>query len=156
MISGIHKSAPARSVFISDLHLGTRDCQAQELAEFLRNTEMETLFLVGDVVDLWGMRRGIYWPASHHDVLRLMVEKARRGTRDIYVPVKHDELASALCGSLLAGGAVQPEFVHTTCGGRRLPCWREWPRSQPAGPAAAGPGTATRCVSTGAIGAVVR
>jgi UDP-2,3-diacylglucosamine pyrophosphatase LpxH len=120
MIHGVRNAASARSVFISDLHLGTRDCQALELAEFLRNTEMETLFLVGDIVDLWGMRRGIYWPASHHDVLRLIVEKARRGTRVIYVPGNHDELARALCGSLLAGVEVHAEYVHTTRAGQRL------------------------------------
>ena len=112
--------ASVRSVFISDLHLGTRDCQALELAEFLRNTEMETLFLVGDIVDLWGMRRRIYWPSSHHDVLRLIVEKARRGTRVIYVPGNHDELARTLCGSLLAGVEVHAEYVHTTRSGQRL------------------------------------
>jgi UDP-2,3-diacylglucosamine pyrophosphatase LpxH len=120
MIRGLRNPASARSVFISDLHLGTRDCQAQELADFLRNTEMETLFLVGDIVDLWGMRRGIYWPASHQDVLRLIVEKARRGTRVIYVPGNHDELARALCGSLLAGVEVHAEYEHTTRSGQRL------------------------------------
>jgi len=120
MIRGLRTPVPARSVFISDLHLGTRECQAQELAEFLRHTDMETLFLVGDIVDLWGMRRGIYWPASHHEVLRLIVDKARRGTRVIYVPGNHDELARALCGSLLAGVEVHSEYVHTTRSGQRL------------------------------------
>jgi UDP-2,3-diacylglucosamine pyrophosphatase LpxH len=120
MTRSVRTPASVRSVFISDLHLGTRDCQALELAEFLRNTEMETLFLVGDIVDLWGMRRGIYWPASHQEVLRLIVEKARRGTRVIYVPGNHDELARVLCGSLLAGVEVHAEYVHTTRTGQRL------------------------------------
>jgi len=120
MLRGASSSTRVRSVFISDLHLGTRDCQAPELVEFLRDTEVETLFLVGDIVDLWSMRRGIYWPASHHEVLRLIVEKARRGTRVIYIPGNHDELARALCGSLLAGVEVHSEYVHTTSGGRRL------------------------------------
>jgi UDP-2,3-diacylglucosamine pyrophosphatase LpxH len=109
-----------RTAFISDLHLGTRDCQAQELAAFLRNTEMDTLYLVGDIVDLWGMRRGIYWPASHQEVLRLIIEKAKTGTRVIYVPGNHDELARALCGSLLAGVEVHPEHVHITRSGQRM------------------------------------
>jgi UDP-2,3-diacylglucosamine pyrophosphatase LpxH len=120
MSRSIHRPAPVRSVFISDLHLGTRDCQAAELAQFLRDTEMETLFLVGDIIDLWGMRRGIYWPASHHDVLRQIVEKARGGTRVIYIPGNHDELARALCGSLLAGVEVHAEYVHTTRSGLRM------------------------------------
>jgi UDP-2,3-diacylglucosamine pyrophosphatase LpxH len=109
-----------KTAFISDLHLGTRDCQAAELAHFLRAVEMEELFLVGDIVDLWSMRRGIYWPASHHEVLRLIVEKARSGTRVIYVPGNHDELARALCGSLLAGIEVHSEFEHVTRGGKRM------------------------------------
>lgn len=120
MIRGARNAVPTRSVFISDLHLGTRDCRAKELAEFLRNTEMETLFLVGDVVDLWSMRRGIYWPVSHQDVVRLIIDKVRRGTRVIYIPGNHDELARALCGSLLAGVEVHAEYEHTTRTGQRL------------------------------------
>lgn len=120
MASGVRSPVRVRSVFISDLHLGTRDCQALELADFLRTTEMEELFLVGDIVDLWSMRRGIYWPASHQEVLRLIVEKSRNGTRVIYVPGNHDELARALCGSLLAGIEVHHEYAHTTRTGQRL------------------------------------
>lgn len=120
MAVGVRSPVRVRSVFISDLHLGTRDCQATELADFLRNTDMEELFLVGDIIDLWSMRRGIYWPASHQDVLRLIIEKARNGTRVVYVPGNHDELARALCGSLLAGVEVHDEYLHTTRAGQRL------------------------------------
>lgn len=109
-----------RSAFLSDVHLGTRECHAAELASFLRGLECEQLFLVGDIVDLWNMRRGIYWPASHQEVLRLIIEKARNGMRVIYVPGNHDELARALCGSLLAGVEVHNEYVHTTHAGKRL------------------------------------
>jgi UDP-2,3-diacylglucosamine pyrophosphatase LpxH len=109
-----------RSVFISDLHLGARECQANEIADFLRGVEMEELFLVGDIVDLWSMRRGIYWPATHHDVLKLIMEKARRGTRVIYIPGNHDDLARALIGSLLAGVEVHEEYIHTTRNGQRM------------------------------------
>jgi UDP-2,3-diacylglucosamine pyrophosphatase LpxH len=120
MAHSVRSKSRLKAAFISDLHLGTRDCHAVELADFLRQVDMEELFLVGDIVDLWSMRRGIYWPASHHEVLRLIVEKARTGTRVVYVPGNHDELARALCGSLLAGVEVHREIVHTTRKGRRL------------------------------------
>lgn len=120
MTSGFRGGSRVTAAFISDLHLGTRECQAAELAQFLRSTEMAQLFLVGDIVDLWSMRRGIYWPAAHQEVLRLIVEKARAGTQVIYVPGNHDELARALCGSLLAGVEVHQEYVHTTRKGQRM------------------------------------
>ena len=112
--------ARVRAAFISDLHLGARECQAAEIASFLRSVEMDELYLVGDVVDLWNMRRGIYWPAQHHEVLKLIIDKVRSGTRVIYVPGNHDELARGLVGSLLAGVEVHEEYVHTTRDGRRL------------------------------------
>ena len=109
-----------RSAFISDVHLGTPDCKAAYLLDFLKHLHCERLYLVGDIVDLWSMRRGIYWPASHHEVLRLIVDKARSGTRVIYVPGNHDELARSLCGSLLAGVEVHQEFEHITRQGKRM------------------------------------
>jgi UDP-2,3-diacylglucosamine pyrophosphatase LpxH len=116
----LHVQARVRAAFISDLHLGTRECQATAIAQFLRGVEMETLYLVGDVVDLWHMRRGIYWPAAHQEVLRLIVEKARAGTRVIYVPGNHDDLARTLAGSMLAGVEVLDEHVHVTRDGQKM------------------------------------
>jgi UDP-2,3-diacylglucosamine pyrophosphatase LpxH len=116
----LHVQARVRAAFISDLHLGARECQAGEIADFLRRVEMEELYLVGDIVDLWSMRRGIYWPAAHQEVLKLILEKARSGTRVLYVPGNHDELARSLVGSLLAGVEVHAECVHTTRAGQRL------------------------------------
>src|SRR5262245_59000008 len=107
-------AARVRTAFISDLHLGARECQAGEIANFLRTVEMEELYLVGDIVDLWSMRRGIYWPAAHHEVLRLILDKVRNGTRVVYVPGNHDELARTLVGSVLAGVEVHEECVYTT------------------------------------------
>lgn len=109
-----------RSVFLSDIHLGTRECQAGELLAFLRSHDMETLYLVGDVIDLWSMRRRIFWPASHQEVLRTIVDKARSGTRVVFVPGNHDDLARSLCGSLLAGIEVHREFIHETARGKRM------------------------------------
>jgi UDP-2,3-diacylglucosamine pyrophosphatase LpxH len=120
MSSIVRTVARVKSVFISDLHLGARECQATEIAEFLRSVETDELFLVGDIVDLWCMRRGIYWPASHQAVIKLIMEKARSGTRVIYVPGNHDDLARTLVGSLLAGVEVHEEYHHTTGDGRRM------------------------------------
>ena len=82
-----------RSVWISDLHLGTPGCQAEALLDFLRSTECETLFLVGDIVDGWQLRRSWYWPQAHNDVVQKLLRKARKGTRVIFVPGNHDEFA---------------------------------------------------------------
>ncbi len=109
-----------KAVFMSDLHLGARECQATEIASFLGSMEMDELYLVGDIVDLWCMRRGIYWPASHHAVLKSIMEKARNGTRVIYVPGNHDDLARTLVGSLLAGVEVHQEYHYTTGNGQRM------------------------------------
>jgi UDP-2,3-diacylglucosamine pyrophosphatase LpxH len=120
MAAAQQTAARVRTAFISDLHLGARECQAEEIGHFLHSVEMEELYLVGDVVDLWSMRRGIYWPASHQQVLKQIMEKARSGTRVIYIPGNHDELARSLVGSLLAGVEVHEECVHTTRGGKRM------------------------------------
>lgn len=113
-------SGRLRSAFLSDIHLGTRECRASELLDFLQSHEMDTLYLVGDVVDLWSMKRRIHWPANHQQVLRLILDRARRGTRVIYIPGNHDELLRPFCGSLLAGIEVYAECVHQTARGLRL------------------------------------
>lgn len=113
-------AARVRAAFISDLHLGARECQAEEIIGFLEAVQMQELYLVGDVVDLWSMRRGIYWPASHQQVLKLIMDKARNGTRVVYVPGNHDELARSLVGCLIAGVEVHDECVHVTRSGLRM------------------------------------
>ncbi len=120
MSSHVRTAAKVKSVFISDLHLGAKECQATELLDFLRSVETDELFLVGDIVDLWCMRRSIYWPAAHHAVLKLIMEKARNGTRVIYIPGNHDDLARTLVGSMLAGVEVHEEYLHTTRNGQRM------------------------------------
>ena len=109
-----------RSVFISDIHLGTRECQDRELLAFLRSVSMEKLFLVGDVVDLWSMRRRIYWPASHQEVLREIVSKARSGTQVIYIPGNHDELFRGHIGTVFNGIEIRERAVHETADRRRF------------------------------------
>lgn len=109
-----------RSAFISDIHLGTRGCCAELLLEFLRSVHVDTLYLVGDVVDVWSLRRAVYWPQSHNNVVRTLLGKAKHGTRVIYVPGNHDELFRELEGSVFGNLEVHREHVHETADGRRL------------------------------------
>ncbi len=109
-----------RSAFISDVHLGTRGCRADLLLEFLRATEVDTLFLVGDIVDLWALRRTVYWPQEHNNVLRTVLGKAKAGTRVIYVPGNHDENFRDFVGNVFGNLEIHREYVHTTAAGERL------------------------------------
>ena len=109
-----------RSVWISDLHLGTPGCQAHALLDFLRSVECETLFLVGDIVDGWQLRRSWYWPQAHNDVVQKLLRKARRGTRVIFVPGNHDEFARRYVGHEFGGIEVAEDWIHVTADGRRL------------------------------------
>ena len=92
-----------RTVWISDLHLGTPGCQAKALLHFLRHVECETLFLVGDIIDGWQLRRQWYWPQAHNDVVQKLLRKARKGTRVIFVPGNHDEFARRYLGNNFGG-----------------------------------------------------
>ena len=91
-----------RTVWISDLHLGTPGCQAAALLDFLKHVDCETLFLVGDIIDGWQLRRSWYWPQSHNDVVQKLLRKAREGTRVIFIPGNHDELRGATCSTTSA------------------------------------------------------
>jgi len=109
-----------RSAWISDTHLGTRGCQADQLLHFLRHTQLDTLYLVGDIIDGWSLKRSWYWPPSHGAVVRAVCELARAGTRVIYVPGNHDEMLRDFDATRIAGVRVQREAVHETADGRRL------------------------------------
>jgi UDP-2,3-diacylglucosamine pyrophosphatase LpxH len=109
-----------RTVWISDVHLGTRGCKAEFLQDFLKHVECERLYLVGDIVDFWKLKSGWYWPPAHNEVVRLVLEKAKRGTRVIYVPGNHDELLRNYKDSLFAGIEIQEKAVHETIDGRRF------------------------------------
>ncbi len=109
-----------RTVWISDVHLGMRACKAEYLLDFLRHVECRQLYLVGDMIDLWSMKRGIYWPAAHNLVVQHILELAARGTQVTYVPGNHDETFREYFGSVLGGVRVRREAIHTTADGRRL------------------------------------
>lgn len=109
-----------RTVWISDLHLGTPGCQAQALLDFLRDVECRTLYLVGDVIDGWQLRRSWYWPQAHNDVVQKILRKARKGTRVVFVPGNHDEFARRYVTHSFGGVEVVDDCVHVTADGRRL------------------------------------
>ena len=110
-----------RTLFISDIHLGTPDCQASALIDFLREHDAETIYLVGDIVDLWRMqRKGFYWPQAHNDVVQKLLRKARNGTRIIYVPGNHDETLRNYLGQHFGGIEVRERDVFSTADGKRF------------------------------------
>ena len=108
-----------RTAWISDVHLGTRGCNAEALLHFLREYEFETLYIVGDLIDIWALKRGIYWPQLHNDVVQKILRAGRKGTQVIYIPGNHDEFVSGFLGSYGAV-TVQPRAIHHTADGRKL------------------------------------
>jgi UDP-2,3-diacylglucosamine pyrophosphatase LpxH len=109
-----------RTIWISDTHLGTSGCQAELLLDFLKSTNCETLYLVGDIVDGWQLRKGWYWPPRHNDIVRCVLKKAKHGTRVVYVPGNHDEAFRDYAGLNLGGIELKLEAIHETADGRRL------------------------------------
>lgn len=108
-----------RTLFISDVHLGTRACQADMLVDFLREYDAETIYLVGDIVDFWRIKRGAVWPQSHNDVLQKILRKVRKGTRVIFIPGNHDDGLRQYCGTRFGGIEIERQAIHTTADGRR-------------------------------------
>src|SRR5260370_25718284 len=98
-----------RTVFISDHHRGTRGCRADFLADFLRSMRCERLFLVGDIIDGWRLRKSWYWDATHDEVLRLILRHARAGTEVTYIPGNHDEMLRGWLGMGLEEAGIRPE-----------------------------------------------
>jgi UDP-2,3-diacylglucosamine pyrophosphatase LpxH len=114
------KSRHFRTLFLSDVHLGSKGCQARLLLDFLRHHDAETLYLVGDIVDGWRLKRSWYWPQEHNDVVQKLLRKGRKGSRIIYVPGNHDEFLRDYLGSHFGGVEVVDRTVHETADGRRL------------------------------------
>jgi UDP-2,3-diacylglucosamine pyrophosphatase LpxH len=115
-----HKDAKFRAVFISDIHLGTQGCQAAPLLEFLKAHPSDYLYLVGDIIDGWQLRRKWYWPQSHNDVVQKILRSARKGSRVIFVPGNHDEFARGFIGHHFGGVEVVQDAVHVTAKGLKL------------------------------------
>jgi len=109
-----------RTIWISDIHLGTSGCQAYYLLDFLRTHKANTLYLVGDILDGWQLKKSWYWPQTHNDVVQKILRSARKGTKVIYVPGNHDELVRQFIGLHLGEIAIIEEAIHLTADGRRL------------------------------------
>ncbi|WP_225433138.1 UDP-2,3-diacylglucosamine diphosphatase [Thauera sedimentorum] len=108
-----------RSIFLSDIHLGTRGCQADRLLDFLRHHEAEHLFLIGDIVDFWAMSRGIHWTTTQNTVVQKVLRAARKGTRVVFVPGNHDEALREYVGITFGDIQLEHDWVHQAADGRR-------------------------------------
>ena len=109
-----------RTIWISDVHLGTKGCNAELLIDFLDTTDSETMYLVGDIIDGWRLKKKVYWPAAHNDIVWRILKRAKRGTRIVYVPGNHDEMVRQFAGMNFGGVEIERAAVHTTADGRRL------------------------------------
>ena len=109
-----------RTVWISDVHLGTAGCNAELLLDFLKSVDCEMLYLVGDIVDGWQLKKGWYWPTRHNDVVRCVLKKEKHGTRVIYIPGNHDEAFRGYTGLTLGGIELVHQAIHETADKRRL------------------------------------
>lgn len=121
-MSTLHKLRPLRyrAIWISDVHLGFHGCQADFLLDFLRSTETEWLYLVGDIIDIWQMKRGLFWPQAHNNVIRTILGKAKHGTKVVYIPGNHDELFRDYVDTSFGNVVIRENAIHTTANGRRL------------------------------------
>lgn len=109
-----------RSVFISDVHLGFKGCQADALLHFLHSVETEYLFLVGDMVDFWSLKKSAYWPQQHTNVVRSILGKAKHETKVIYIPGNHDDGMRQYAGLAFGNVEIHKDYVHTTADGKKL------------------------------------
>ena len=109
-----------RTIWISDTHLGTKGAKAEELLHFLKYTQSERLYLVGDIVDGWQLKNGWYWPQTHNDVIQKLLRKARHGTKVYYIPGNHDEAARQFLGLSFGGVKIRDSHIHKTADGKRL------------------------------------
>jgi UDP-2,3-diacylglucosamine pyrophosphatase LpxH len=109
-----------RTLFLSDVHLGSRGCQAGLLLDFLKNNDAATIYLVGDIIDGWQLKNRWYWPQAHNDVVQKLLRKVRKGVRVIYVPGNHDEFARDYIGSVFGGVEVADHAYHMTADKKRL------------------------------------
>jgi UDP-2,3-diacylglucosamine pyrophosphatase LpxH len=118
-VTGEASTRRYRALFISDVHLGTRSAQTEALLEFLRLVDADVIYLVGDIVDFWKVRRGPHWPQSHNDVLQKLLRKVRKGTRIIFIPGNHDEALRDYCGTSFGGIDIRRDDIHVSANGRR-------------------------------------
>ncbi len=115
-----NKRRQFRTIWISDVHLGTKGCNAELLIDFLDHTDSETIYLVGDIIDGWRLKKRLYWPPEHNDIVWRIMKRARRGTRVVYIPGNHDEMFRQFSGLDFGGVEIRRADYHDTADGRRL------------------------------------
>ena len=113
------ETAQFRALFLSDIHLGSRASRADLLLDFLRMTDAETIYLVGDIVDFWKLKRGVHWPQTHNDVVQKLLRKARKGARLVYIPGNHDEPLRGYVDENFGNIEIRRDCIHVTKAGRR-------------------------------------
>lgn len=111
-MGGSEATVRVRTLFLSDLHLGTRGCQAERLLTFLRRHDADTIYLVGDIVDGWRLKRTWHWPQSHNDVVQKLLRKVRKGSRLVYLPGNHDEFLRGYAGFAFGDVEIVDRALH--------------------------------------------
>ena len=109
-----------RTIWISDVHLGTKGCNHELLIDFLDHTDSDTMYLVGDIIDGWRLKKKVYWPPEHSDIVWRILKRAKRSTRIIYIPGNHDEMVRPFSGMNFGGVEIMRAAFHDTADGRRL------------------------------------
>lgn len=109
-----------RTLWISDVHLGTKDCQATHLNDFLKHHRADKIYLVGDIIDGWKMRSGIYWKKDFTRVLRRLLTLSKKGTQIDYITGNHDEFLRRFANNRFDNIHLHNRVTHTTADGRKL------------------------------------
>lgn len=111
-----------RTIWLSDIHLGSMGCQAESLLTFLRDNESDTLILVGDIIDFWALKRKPYWPEAHNTVVQKVLKKARHNTHVIFIPGNHDEYLREYLEYAFGNIELHHEYIHTLADGKSILC----------------------------------
>jgi UDP-2,3-diacylglucosamine pyrophosphatase LpxH len=109
-----------RTIWISDVHLGTRGCNAEMLIDFLDHVDSDQMYLVGDIIDGWRLKKKLHWPPAHNDVVWRLLKRAKRGAEVIYIPGNHDEIVRQFCGLDFGGIAIRRYAIHETADNKKL------------------------------------
>lgn len=109
-----------RTVWLSDIHLGTKDCKAELLLNFLKNHQINTLYLVGDIVDFWALKKQLYWPNSHQALFKYLLALSQQQTQVIYIPGNHDSWCKSYHGMQFEHVKIYTQYIHQTAQGRQF------------------------------------
>ncbi|WP_083944810.1 UDP-2,3-diacylglucosamine diphosphatase [Thiomicrospira microaerophila] len=115
-----HSPVKVRTIWISDVHLGSKGAKADELSDFLKTYNCDTLFLVGDIIDGWRMRKKPFWPQAHTNVIRRILTRAKRGTRVIYITGNHDDVMRRYSGIEFGNVLLVDEYIYQLKNGQKL------------------------------------